>query len=80
MAIQPNVLREEVMALPDDARAELAAELLVSLEHDVEEDLDDVHAHWVREIEDRARRAIAGDATSQDWTAVRQRLSDSLTE
>jgi galactose-1-phosphate uridylyltransferase len=72
MAIQPNVLREEVM--------ELAAELLVSLEHDVEEDLDDVHANWVREIEDRARRAIAGDATSQDWTAVRQRLSDSLTE
>ena len=80
MAIQPNVLREEVMALPDDERAELAAELLVSLEHDAGGDLDDVHTQWVREIEDRARRAIAGDATSQDWTAVRQQLSDSLTE
>ena len=80
MAIQPSVLREEVMALPDDARAELAAELLLSLEHDAQEDLDDVHAQWVREIEDRARRASAGNATSQDWIAVRQRLSDSLTE
>lgn len=80
MAIQPNVLRSEALALPEDARAELAAELLVSLEHDAEQDLDDVRTRWVSEIRERARRAIAGEATSQDWTAVRQRLSDALTE
>jgi hypothetical protein len=80
MVSKPNNLREEVLALPNGARADLAAELLVSLETDPEQDLDDVHRQWVNEIEGRARRALAGDATSQDWTAVRQRLSDTLTE
>lgn len=80
MAIKPNSLREEVLALPDGARADLAAELLVSLETDVEQDLDEVHSQWVSEIERRAQRALAGDATSQNWIAVRQRLSDALTE
>ncbi len=80
MGIHQNDLREEVLALPDYARAELAAELLVSLEHEPEQDLDSVNAQWADEIEDRARRALAGDATSQDWTAVRQRLTDTFTE
>lgn len=80
MAIHQNDLREEALALPDDARAELATELLVSLEREPEQDLDTVNAQWANEIEDRARRALAGDATSQDWIAVRQRLSDTLTE
>ncbi len=80
MAIHQNDLREEVLALPDNARAELAAELLVSLEHEPEDDLDTVNAQWANEIEDRARRVLAGDATSHDWIAVRQRLSDALTE
>ena len=80
MAIHQNDLREEALALPDNARAELAAELLLSLEHEPEHDLDTVIAQWANEIEDRARRALAGDATSQDWIAVRQRLSDNLTE
>ncbi|MBT8239880.1 MAG: addiction module protein [Acidimicrobiia bacterium] len=80
MAIKPNSLREEVLALPNGARADLAAELLVNLETDPEQDFDDVDRQWVNEIEGRARRALAGDATSQDWTAVPQRLSDALTE
>lgn len=80
VAIKPDQLREEVLALPTGVRAELAAELLASLETDPEHDLDDIHAQWVAEIERRARRALAGDGTSQDWVAVRQRLSDSLTE
>ncbi len=80
MAIKPSNLREEVLALPNGERAELAAELLVSLETDPEQDLDDVHSQWVSEIESRARRALADDATSQDWIAVRQRLSDALAE
>ena len=80
MAMKPNDLREGVLALPNGARAELAAELLPSLETDPEQDLDDVDAQWISEIDGRARRALAGDATSQDWIAVRQRLSDALTE
>ena len=80
MAIQSNELREEALALPNGARAELAAELLVSLETAPEQDLDAVHVQWAGAIEDRARRAIAGDATGQDWTAVRRRLPDAFTE
>ena len=80
MAIHQDDLRAEVLALPDSARAELAAELLVSLEHEPNQDLDSVDAEWANEIEDRARRALAGGATSQDWIAVRQRLSDHLPE
>ncbi len=80
MAIHQNDLREEALALPDGARAELAAELLMSLEHEPEQDLGTVNAQWANEIESRARRALAGDATSRDWIAVRQRLSDTLTE
>jgi hypothetical protein len=37
------------LALPSGACAELAAELLVSLETNPELDLDDVHAQWVGE-------------------------------
>ncbi|MFT7600546.1 MAG: hypothetical protein ACI8TP_003489 [Acidimicrobiales bacterium] len=80
MAIGPNDLRAEVLALSNGARAALATELLVSLETDPEPDLDDVHAPWVSEIEHRAEKALAGDAASHDWVAVRQRVSDSLTE
>jgi len=80
VAIHQNDLREEALALPDSARAELAAELLVSLEHEPAQDLDSVNAQWADEIQDRARQAFAGDVTSQDWIAVRQRLSDALTE
>lgn len=80
MAMQRNDLRQEALALPGEARAELAADLLASLDGPPDQDLDDVQAQWASEIEDRARRAIAGESTGQDWTAVRQRLSDDLTE
>lgn len=80
MAIHHNDVRDDALALPDRARAELATELLISIEHDAEQDLDAVNAQWANEIEDRARRALAGDAASHDWIAVRQRLSDALTE
>lgn len=80
VAFHQNDLRGEALALPESARAELAAELLVSLEHEPDEDLGSVNAQWANEIENRARRALAGDVTSQDWIAVRQRLSDALTE
>ncbi len=80
MARQSDDLRAAVLALPDGARAELAAELLMSLEPDPELDLDDVRSQWAAEIEGRARRLLDGDTTSQAWTDVRQRLADALGE
>ncbi len=71
-------LRREALALSEVERADLAAELLVSLEEP--ESADDVRARseWSAEIERRARRVIAGGASSQSWPAVRQRVADSL--
>lgn len=78
MAIHPDDLRREVLALPEVERADLAAELLVSLEAPTDEDLSVIRSSWAVEIERRARRVLAGEAASQDWTTVRQRLANAL--
>ncbi len=78
MAINPDELRREALALPDVERADLAAELLDSLEASTDEDPSAIRSAWGAEIERRARRVMAGDAASHDWTAVRRRVSDAL--
>ena len=78
MAIRSDDLRRAALALSADERAGLAAELLVSLEAPTDEDPSVIRSLWGAEIERRARRVIAGDAESQDWKVVRQRLADTL--
>lgn len=78
MAIRSDDLRRAALALSADERADLAAELLVSLEALTDEDPSVIRSLWGAEIERRARRVIAGDAGSQDWNVVRQRLADTL--
>jgi hypothetical protein len=80
MATKSDELRREALALPDAERADLAAELLVSLDARTDEDPSVVRSLWGAEIERRARRVIAGDAQSHDWEVVRQRLADALGE
>jgi hypothetical protein len=71
-------LRREALALSEVERADLAAELLVSLEPPAAPDDDQARSAWATEIERRARRVIAGGASSQSWPVVRQRVADSL--
>ena len=71
-------LRREALALSDVERADLAAELLISLEKPESADHVQARSEWATEIERRARRVMAGGASSQSWPTVRQRLSDSL--
>ena len=52
-------LLEEALLLPDDERADLAAELLASLTPDVRAE-NRSEQEWLDEIERRARSAIAG--------------------
>ena len=78
MVIHSEDLRREPLALPAAERADLAAELLVSLEAPTDEDPSVIRSSWASEIEQRARRVLAGEAASQDWTTVRQRLADTL--
>ncbi len=71
-------LRREALALSDVERADLAAELLMSLEQPESPDSSGARSEWAMEIELRARRVIAGDASSENWATVRQRVADSL--
>ena len=63
-------LLEQVLELPLDERAKLAAELLESLQ-DTEED---VEAAWAAEIRDRVAAARAGDLESTDWQTGLRRV------
>lgn len=80
MATKSEDLRREALGLSDVERADLAAELLVSLENPIDEDPWDARSLWRAQIEQRARRVIAGDVEGEDRHVVRQRLADALGE
>ena len=61
----------DALELPLPERAELAADLLASL--DGEPDVD-VEAAWASEIERRAREAIANPDDDVAWETVRDEL------
>jgi putative addiction module component (TIGR02574 family) len=70
------VLRE-ALTLPPNERADVAAELLASLD-DAETDAVDVEAAWAAEIEKRARRVLAGQSSGIPWEEVRARAEADL--
>ena len=67
----------EALALPLEERADVAAELLASLDG-AEPDVADVEAAWAAEIETRARRALAGNSSGIPWEDVRRRAEADL--
>ena len=72
-------LLREALSLPEAERADLAAELLVSLEGPPESDAAVEHA-WAQELELRARRVLAGGSQGEAWTDVRDRVRRALTD
>lgn len=56
---------EEALALSDDERLDLAAQLLSSLPADLE---------WLAELERRARRALADPSGGEAWEVVERRF------
>jgi putative addiction module component (TIGR02574 family) len=72
-----GVLRD-ALALPADERANVAAELLASLDEDTVEDPTEVEAAWADEIERRARRVISGQSEGVPWDEVRARAEAAL--
>ncbi len=71
MTDRARKLLHDAMELPLPERAELAADLLASL--DGEPDAD-VEAAWASEIERRAREAIANPDDEVAWETVRDEL------
>ena len=63
-------LLSEVLDLPLEERAKLAAELLEGL-RDTE---DDVEAAWAVEIRERVAAARAGELEGTEWRAVLDRV------
>ena len=74
-----DVLRE-ALSLPLDERADVAAELLASLDDAAAECPDKVEAAWAAEIERRASRALADESGGVPWDDVRRRAEAELRE
>lgn len=73
MSMPSRKLLEQAMELPREERAELAAELLASLEPlDPRDDRE-----WIAEIERRARAALAG-SPSLSWEEARAEVESRL--
>jgi len=78
MTERAQAVLREAMSLPADERANVAAELLASLDDDAPEDPAAVQAAWAKEIERRARRVLAGESSGQPWDDVRDRVARRL--
>jgi putative addiction module component (TIGR02574 family) len=77
MTDRAQALLREALALPINERADVAAELLASLDG-TETDVADVEAAWASEIERRAHRVLAGDSSGIPWEDVRRRAEADL--
>ena len=75
MTNQAEALLREALGLPEEDRADVAAELLASLDALGADDPATVRSLWAQELERRARRMLSGEAVDEDWSSVRQRLA-----
>lgn len=74
-----ELLREALTLLPEE-RADVAAELLASLDEPTTDDAAAVQAAWAKGIEKRARRVLAGESSSEPWEDVRDRVARRLAQ
>ena len=77
MTSRAQELLREALALPAEERADVAAELLASLD-DTETDIAEIEAAWAAEIEKRARRVLAEESPGIPWDDVRRRAEAEL--
>jgi len=78
MTSRAHDLLREALTLPLDERADVAAELLASLDDAAAEHPADVEAAWAAEIERRARRVLAGETSGVPWEDIRRRAEADL--
>ena len=80
MTSRAHRVLQDALALPLEERADVAADLLASLEDAPPDDQAQVEAAWAREIERRARRVMSGESAGESWDDVRARVVRRLTE
>jgi putative addiction module component (TIGR02574 family) len=78
MTSRAQDLLREALTLPIDERADVAAELLASLDDAAAEDPAEVEAAWAAEIERRARRVTSGESQGIPWEDVKARAEAEL--
>ncbi len=64
--------------MPVKERADVAAQLLASLDDAEAIDPAEVEAAWAEEIERRARRVMAGETSGIPWEDVRRHAESEL--
>lgn len=79
MSNQAQQILEEALRLTLDERADVAAELLRSLD-DAESTLsqDEVQSRWAEEITRRANRALRGESVGRDANEVLSSIESKL--
>ncbi len=77
MTSETETILREALALQDAERADLAAQLIASLDPPAAGDPETIEKAWGAELERRATRVLAGDPT-EDWAIVRDRVADHL--
>lgn len=80
MSDKAQAVLREALALSPDERADVAAELLASLDDTASDDPAAVQAAWATEIERRARRVLGSETTGEPWEDVRNRIARLLTK
>ena len=75
MTKRTSKLLDDALKLEVSERAELASELIASLDAEADEDAE---AAWAVEIEERAARARSGEDPGKPWPEVRDRLERDL--
>ena len=75
MSGRAKKLLGEALDLTDEERAEVALELVASLDGPKDADAEDA---WVVEIERRARRVLADADGGEDWSAARAVIESKL--
>ena len=72
-----NTVLREALALPADERAQVAADLLASLDEERDE-TEEVTSSWAAEIERRARQVLDDRSSGEDWDTARDRIAGQL--
>jgi putative addiction module component (TIGR02574 family) len=72
--VRNEALLQEVLKLPVEERADVAAELLASLESLPATEADAIEQDWGAEIERRARRVLAGESLGVPWEEVKRNV------
>ena len=78
MTSRAQAVLRDALDLPPDERADLAADLLASLDGAGPEDQAAGEEAWATEIERRARRILSGESRGIPWEEVRARAESAL--